>query len=514
VIIKNHILEDTSNSSNTKQAIWVGIGQLSSFFLLIINAAILARYFDKAEYGTYKQILYIYTTLLVLFSAGLLGASSYFLPKQTMEQGKDFIIRLTKVFVLLGFCFSLFLFLLAPLISDLFNNPNLTKGLRLFSITPMLMLPTNGLEGIYASLRKTHVIAIYSTVTRVFTLALITFPVIILKGTYITAIYGWIISSLLTCILAIYLILRPFKDTARHPTKFVYKDIFKYSLPLMVATIYGILIRFADQFFISRYYGTEVFAEFSNGFIDLPFVSMMIGATTTVLLPLFSKYSESTSGKTNICQTWKSTTEKSVILLYPVLVFFIFNSKSSVIALYGEQYAISARYFMIGMLIGFFNIIVYNPVLFALGKTKLYARMHLIQAVLIWITGYIIVFFSGTPLTYAILSRLLCIAQVSVGVTFATRILGVKLIDIIPFKIMLKALLHSTLICGIVVWLVELLALNVFLKLGLSGLISAGLVLVTGGLFGIHYWSTLKSMLVNVPGFSYLQNKMEQMQLH
>jgi O-antigen/teichoic acid export membrane protein len=506
-------LKDTANSSNTRQAIWVGIGQLSSFSLSIINAAILARYFDKTEYGTYKQILYIYNILLVLFSAGLNGAPSYFLPKQTKEQGKDFVFRLTKVFLLLGFGFSLSLFLLAPVISGLFHNPNLTKGLRLFAITPMLMLPTNGLDGLYASLRKTHVIAIYTTFTRIFTLALITLPVILLKGTYITAIYGWIISSFLTCVLAIYLILRPYKDTARHPTRFRYKDIFKYSLPLMVATIYGILIRFADQFFISRYYGTDVFAEFSNGFIDLPFVSMMIGATTTVLLPLFSKYSESTSGISTICQTWKSATEKSVILIYPVLVFFIFNAKSSVIALYGAQYAVSARYFFIGMIIGFFNIIVYNPVLFSMGKTRLYANMHLIQASLIWIAGYAVVYFSGTPLTYAILSRLLLMAQVSVGITFATRILGVKLRDIIPFKIMLKALLHSALICGVVFWLVQLLTINVFLRLGLSGLISAGLVLITGNLFGIYYWATLKSMLVNIPGFSYLQNKIA-MQIH
>lgn len=499
------VLKIASNSSNTTQAIWVGIGQLSSFSLSIINAAILARYFDKAEYGTYKQILYIYNILLVLFSAGLNGSPSYFLPKQTMEQGKDFIFRLTKVFLILGFSFSLFLFLLAPIISDLFHNPELTKGLRLFSLVPMLMLPTHGLDGIYASLRKTHVIAIYITFSRIFVLILITLPVIILKGTYITAIYGWIISSLITCLFAIYLIFKPFKKTSRHPTRFRYQDIFKYSLPIMIATIYGILIRFADQFFISRYYGTEVFAEFSNGFIDLPFISMMTGATTVVLLPLFSKYSESASGIENICQTWKSATEKSVILLYPVLVFFIFNAKSSVIALYGEQYAISANYFMIGMLIGFFNIIVYNPVLFSMGKTKLYAQMHLVQAALIWITGYAVVLLSGTPVLYALLSRLLFMAQVSAGIIFATRILGVKLSDIIPFSIMLKAFLHSSLICGIVVWIVGLIAHNVFLKLGLSGLISAGLVLFTGNFFGIRYWETLMSMLINVPGFTYVQ---------
>jgi hypothetical protein len=62
-------------------------------------------------------------------------------------------------------------------------------------------------------------------------LALITIPVILLKGTYVTAIYGWIFASALTCVLAIYLILRPYKEVARSATIFEYKDIFRYSLP-------------------------------------------------------------------------------------------------------------------------------------------------------------------------------------------------------------------------------------------------------------------------------------------
>ncbi|OQA47798.1 MAG: hypothetical protein BWY47_01325 [Bacteroidetes bacterium ADurb.Bin302] len=57
-----------NKSNNTIQAFWVGMGSLSAFTLSIISAAILSRYFDKAEYGTYRQILYVYSTLLVVFS--------------------------------------------------------------------------------------------------------------------------------------------------------------------------------------------------------------------------------------------------------------------------------------------------------------------------------------------------------------------------------------------------------------------------------------------------------------
>jgi O-antigen/teichoic acid export membrane protein len=504
-------LNDSPVSSNTNQAIWVGIGQLSSFFLSLISAAILARYFTKTDYGTYKQVLYIYNTLLILFSAGLQGAYSYFLPKQTMEEGKDFVYKLIRVFTILGLCFSASLFLLAPLISTVFRNPDLAKGLRIFSAVPVLMFPIIGIEGVYASLRKTHVIAIYTTLTRLLMLALITLPVLLLKGTYLTALYGWIAASLITCALALYLIMKPYTVVLRGNTSFRYEDIFKYSMPLMIATIYGILIRFADQFFISRYYGTEVFAEFSNGFIDLPFVSMITGATVTVLLPLFSRFSGTTDGLQNICLTWKSATERSVILVYPILAFFVFNAKNSVIALYGEQYAVSAVYFVIGMLIGFFNIIVFQSVLFALGKTRVYARIHLIQAILIWVTGFLVVRLAGTPVTYAILSRLFYIGQVCLGIIYALKVLGVKSGYVIPYSMMIRVLLHSSLICGLTGYLTGLLNINTFITLGLSGLISAILILLTGDLLGIPYRAIIKSMLLNAPGISLIKRLRERL---
>lgn len=486
------------DSSNTTQAIWVGIGQLSSFLLAIISAAILSRYFDKAEYGTYRQILYIYNTLLVLFSAGLHGAYPYFLPKQSMEEGKDFVHKLLYVFLLLGFIFSITLYLLAPLISEIFNNQELKTGLRWFAVVPLLMLPTTGLEGIYSTIRKTHIIAIYTTLTRLFMLILITLPVIILKGSYLMAISGWVLASFLSCLMAIYLILKPFKNYVRSETPFSYKIIFSFSIPLMVATFYGILIRLADQFFISRYYGTEVFAEFSNGFIDLPFVAMVVGSTITVLIPLFSKYSDSESGKPIICDTWKRSIEKSVLIVYPLLLFFMFNSVDTVSLLYGEKYIVSGKYFVIGMLINFFNIIVYNPVLFSFGKTRLYSRIHLFQAILIWTCGFIIIYFSGHPLLYALVSRIFYIAQICTGIYLATRILKVRPREVIPFAFLFKVLIHCAIICGTTNWAVGLLEFDVLWEFIISGIISAALILFTGKFIDLPYFQLLHAMLLNI----------------
>ena len=57
-----------SNNSNTVQAFWIALGSLFSFGFAIVSSMILSRYFPKEDYGTYKQVLYVYTTLLTVFT--------------------------------------------------------------------------------------------------------------------------------------------------------------------------------------------------------------------------------------------------------------------------------------------------------------------------------------------------------------------------------------------------------------------------------------------------------------
>ena len=55
-------------TSNTKQAAWIAIGSFFSFIVGIVSPMILSRYFGKGDYGTYKQVMYVYNTLLTIFT--------------------------------------------------------------------------------------------------------------------------------------------------------------------------------------------------------------------------------------------------------------------------------------------------------------------------------------------------------------------------------------------------------------------------------------------------------------
>src|SRR5690625_2547046 len=105
----------TKKTNNTKQAFWIALGSLFSFGFGIVSSMVLSRYFDKYDYGTYRQVLYVYSTLITVFTLGLPKAFSYFLPRVDINQAKSLIKKLTNLFFVLGGTFSIVLFFTSPI---------------------------------------------------------------------------------------------------------------------------------------------------------------------------------------------------------------------------------------------------------------------------------------------------------------------------------------------------------------------------------------------------------------
>lgn len=433
-----------ANTSNTQQAFWVGIGSLFSFGFTIVSSMILSRYFDKGDYGTYKQVIYVYSTLLTIFTLGLPKAFSYYLPRVPLNEAKNLINKITNLFYLLGGIFSILLFAFSAQIALFLKNPDLSLAIKIFSPVPLLMLPTMGLESILATYRKTQFIAIYTISTRIFTLLCVVLPVIIFKGTYIHAIIGFVVASVLTFVLAIYFKFLPVRHEANDKCDISYKEIFRFSLPLVYASLWGMLIGSADQFFISRYFGNEVFADFSNGSLELPFVGMIVGAGSTVLGPLFSRQvHEKADVKKEILPLWISVFEKTAKLIYPLVLFFWFFADIVMVLLYGAQYENSGIYFRIKLIVNFFTMITYAPLVLAVGATKFYAKVHMYGAILLIALEYVSILTINSPYIITTISVLCQIGRIFALLIFLSKYFDVKLIDLFPLKLVLKIVLPS-----------------------------------------------------------------------
>ena len=459
------------STNNTKQAAWVAFGSFCSYVVGIVSPMILSRYFDKADYGTYKQVMYVYNTLLAVFALGLPRAFSYFIPKRPIEQARGIISKLNIIFVILGLLFSATLYVFAPPIARLLKNENLVLALRVFSPVPALLLPTLGLEGIFASFKKTEYLAVYSVTTRCFTVLCTVIPVVLFSGSYIDAIIGFDIAAFLTCALAYFLMKKPLKGVPSVKTDITYKQVFSFSIPLLVASLWGMIISSTPQFFISRYYGSEVFADFSNGFMEIPFVGMVISAIATVLLPAFARMDQGDGMNNDVYSLWMSSMKKSAKVVFPMLVFCIFFAKLIMICLYGDIYDSSAVYFQVKTISGLFFIIPFAPILIAIGKTKVYATLHFITAILIVVFDYLVVRIFDSPILVAVASEFSRIIYLILMMGTIAKYARKSIYALLPLKD-LSVILLATALAGVPsMFFCRLFAVDKFVLLGV-GLLS------------------------------------------
>lgn len=481
-------------TNNSKQAAWVAIGSFFSFIVGIVSPMILSRYFDKGDYGTYKQVMYVYSTLLFVFTLGLPKAYSYFLPKYPKSYSKDIIRKVTLIFIYLGFAFSLVLFVFSNQIAQILNNPDLSLALKVFSPTPLFLLPTLGLDGIYATFNKTRVLAIYTVIRNIGSVVCIIIPVLLFNGTYISALIGFDISSLLSCVCALYLKTWPVKNEGHLKSPVSYKQIFSFSIPLLFASFWGMIISSANQFFISKYFGKEVFADFSNGFIEIPIVGMVISSVSTILLPLFSKSNQDNKG---LFDLWVRTLEKTAKIIFPILLFSVSFAHSFMTCLYGDIYDESAKYFIIKNISSLFYIIPFAPILLAIGKTKEYANVHFFVAVLIVSLELLCVNVFNSPLSIAIVSELCQVVKIGLMMRIISKIFGVTFMQCLPWKELIRIVFAALLSSLLALTICTLLFDNKWFVLMTGLVLFVIFYYLSCFLFSISYKEILSSFIQN-----------------
>jgi O-antigen/teichoic acid export membrane protein len=488
------------NSSNTQQAFWVGIGSLFSFGFSLVSSMILSRYFLKEDYGTYKQVLYVYHTLLTVFTLGLPRAYAYFLPRVPLNEAKSLINKLTRLFLLLGGVFSVLLYVFSPQIALFMKNPDLELALKIFSPVPLLMFPTMGLEGILSTYRRTQFLTVYTISTRIFMLLCVALPVIFFKGDYLQAIIGFVIASFLSCLLALYLKYVPIKKEGKNKTKVTYHEVLRFSLPLMRASLWGILFTSVSQFFISRYFGTEVFAEFANGSLELPFVGMVVGACSIVLTPVFSKLShEKLNPRQEIFPLWISAFDKTAKIIYPLVLYCWFFADVLMIVLYGGQYENSASYFRIKSLINFFTLISYAPLIIAIGKTKSYARVLMVGALSLTILEYISIMAFKSPYLITWLETLCRMGNIFMMLWIIANYFEVRIYELFSVKLLLKIALPSAVILSSLHYLlVDVIMMNRLLILVIGFIVYLTVFYPVSRLLKIDYLPVVKPLLAKI----------------
>lgn len=461
----------------------------------ILSSAILSRYFDKAEYGTYRQVMYVYHIFTTIFVAGFPAAFTYFLPRLSKEEGKSLVKKIDRTLFLLGVLCSAALLFGSDFLARLLNNPELSTALKLFSVFPLFTMPAIGVEGIYTVNKKTEFVAIYNIVTRLLMLLCIVLPVVLIKSDYKYALIGWGVASFIGFVIAVIAKKRVYSNVIALPhASDMIGDVIRYIAPVIVSSIVTMFLTSANQFFISRYYGVEAFAEYSNGYFTLPFAVIFITPVRNILTPIFAK-SSLNNDYSNALTTLYSSTRKIILLMLPLVLFAFVFAEDIMVFLYGAQYASSYVFFRLILCFNFIEMFPFSVILTAIGKTKQIMYFDIICTCLLWSLDFFLIRIGiASPIIIAVIFIILnSMTKYFLPAIYLRITYGIRVVDKETLSYLLRCGLNVLIVLIGIYFMSDYLLSTVhsFTRLLMALTVFYALLVFTSRAFGLNYISAV-----------------------
>lgn len=448
----------TLNSKMKTGLKWNIVNQIATQFIFIWFSIYLARLLGPEAYGLVGMITVLSGFASIFVDFGFASSVIYYQIKTDYQLSSIFWFNL-----FIGiFIYSVF-FILAPFISDFYNEPQLTLLTRVICVG-IIISALSSLQGVLLSkeinFKKKVIIQWCSTILSYCVGFLLAF-----KGFGVWSIVFMSLTSSAVGSLILW-------STSSWKPSFYFsfaelKPLIKYSTSVGTNSIFSYFTRNVDNLLIAKFAGEGALGLYTNAYrlMMLP-VSNIAGIFSGVL---FSGFSKMGNDKKKIGAIYLKTISLISFITFPLMVGVFSIAKELVLVFYGSAWAGAIPLIKILSLLGALQSILFlNGTIFnALGKPKigLYATIILYIFLLpAWIIGLKIDGIIGFTKAYLFVS-----GCGSIIILYnAIRLIDVSLMQV--FHIIKKQLIGA-LFMGFIILLLNyfpLSALNIRLKLAIQ----------------------------------------------
>ncbi|CAN5168418.1 hypothetical protein BH23VER1_BH23VER1_25080 [soil metagenome] len=354
--------------SRTGKAGVLAISQGVSTLIGLAILASLSRILDKHNYATYQQTLLVYRIVAPLLLLGLPQAILYFASSPDANQRK---MVLENIVALLGTGFLFCGFLVAGgnrFIAERFNNPDLEHALLLLALYALVMPAVTALPTCLLAFGEVRRIALFNLVVRTATFVAVVAAAYSTGGAQM-AVAALVVVNLVAFFPAVALMVRaPSSGTWKVTTSGIREQL-HYSVPLGLSTILAALTMNLDKVIVSVSFPAEEFAVYANGAIEIPFISVITGAASAVLIagmaPLF-RIGEAGEAMA----MWRRSALKVAGILYPAFVGLMIFAPEIITLLFSIDYVDSAQPFRVYLLLLPFRVAFFGTIFQAIGANR------------------------------------------------------------------------------------------------------------------------------------------------
>jgi O-antigen/teichoic acid export membrane protein len=457
--------------STFKPALLLMAGRMVAFATTFFIPVVLVRVFDQAEFGTYKQIFLIYSTLYLVAQFGLAESLYYFLPMEPAKAGRYVANSILGLMLAGLICLGL-LHLATPKIAQWLANDALVPYISYVGVYLLLTMIGAVLEIIMTSRKRFFLTAATFAISEIFRGAAFIIPAFFI-GDLRWVMIGAIIFAAFRLLAAFLYVIREFHGDVL-PDRKVLGAQLAYALPFAMSEFLAFFGSQYHQYAVSHYFNAATFAIYSIGCLNIPLVELVHSPVSNVMMVRMGE--EMREGRSSaILEIWNDTTRKLALVFFPMLGLLLITARELIVFLFTANYLASVPVFLI------WSTTVLLPVLQTDGVLRVFAQTRF----LLYMNGVKLL------LTVALISWFIAwlgvwgAALVTVIVSFIAKILSLarfKHVAEIPFARLLPW--KSLAVNAMVVTVAATVAMVIKTELNAPALL---ILFVTGGCFSVIY---------------------------
>lgn len=419
-----------------KPAVVLMSGRAVGFAAAFVVPMVLARVFDQSEFGTYKQLFLIYSTLYCIAQFGMSEGLFYFLPAAPRQSGGHYAHNAMMVLGVAGVACLALLWAVQDTIAGWFNNDQLAGRLPLIGAYLLTMLISAVLE-IVMTARKSHGMAsVAYAVSDLLRSLLMILPVLWLgQFDWLSGIdyllWGAIVFGLLRLAATVGYLRREYGGDLRTDGALARTQL-AYAAPFSIYVLIEVMQINLHMYVVSFHFDAATFAIYAVGCLSLPLVEFLMSSACNVMMVRMREYL--LNGATaSVLAIWRDTTRKLTLLYAPLVGGLLIVAHELIVVMYTDSYAASVPVFMVWIGAILFIGLLTDGVLRVYAQVRFLTLLGLVKLALVALT--IPWFLQAFGLVGAVLATLLTtIVTKALALARIKRVMHCTLAQLLPWR--------------------------------------------------------------------------------
>lgn len=442
-------------ASISKQALILIFGRGLASALTFLIPIVLARYLNPTEYGTYKQIFLVYSSLFMILPFGIIQSLYYFIPKDP-ERMRTYLIQAFLFLQLSGLVALLFVAFFGRTIAAYFNNPDLAPYLFQMGLFIFLMLSSSYFEALLISSQKIAQASGLGFLSEAGKTASMLLP-LIWSHRLADLMWGMIFFSFLRFCGVLFYVIREYSLSWRDVEWSALRQQLAYSIPFGFAVILQVTQDKFHQYVVAYSYSAAVFAVYSVGMFQIPIVELIYTPMSQLLIVRMAALRQRAT-RQEIVSLWYDITKKLAMVFFPLFVFLQVIAHDLIVLLFTPTYLPSVPLFRIALFTLLTAIFLTEGVLRAYAETSFILKNTVWKLVLTLLLIFPFLSWFGLAGGVLTLAVVLAITK-AMMLTKVARLIPLSLSALLPWRDLLTLAIFSVL-CTIPVFFIQRLGIG------------------------------------------------------